>query len=96
MSSDRRVIGQLNGVPIVESQPGDHMFSHLLEGDRPGEEKIACTCGWISESAPPLAADLDTHFAEVNGISYAEQKARTARILRELCVNTRSDPGRGN
>jgi hypothetical protein len=85
MSKDnRRVIGEIKGVPIVEPRPDDHTFSHNLDGDLPGEERIACTCGWTSVSAPPELLDLDVHFAEVNGISYEEQKQRTAKTMRQL------------
>lgn len=76
--NDRRVLGEINGVLIVEPRPDDHMFSHRPDGDRPGEERIACTCGWVSVSALPELLDLDVHFAEVNGISYDEQWGRTA------------------
>jgi hypothetical protein len=89
--NDRRILGEINGVLIVEPRPDDHMFSHRPDGDRPGEGRIACTCGWVSVSAPPELLDLDIHFAEVNGISYDEQRARTAKTMHQL----RGDQARG-
>lgn len=81
---DRTVIGEINGVPIVVPRQGDHTFSHPLDGDHPNEGRIACTCGWTSVSAPREQLDIDVHFAEVNGISYEEQKQRTAALMRKL------------
>lgn len=88
---DRPVIGEISGVSIVEASPDDHLLSHYLDGDCTGEERIVCTCGWTSKSAPPALLDLDVHFAEVNGISYADQKLRTAELLRKF-GNAWSDP----
>lgn len=74
--------GEINGVSVVDHV--DHAFSHILDGDRPGEGRIVCLCGWTSEIAPSHKLDLDVHFAEVNGISYEEQKQRTARAMRQI------------
>jgi hypothetical protein len=93
--SGRRILGEINGVPLVEPRPGDHMFSDLLDGDCPGEGRIVCACGWTSESAPRETLDLTAHFAEVNGISCDEQRERTAEVMRRLCV-ARPETGRMN
>lgn len=84
--SDRRVLGEINGVPIVERHPDDHLFAGHLDGDRPGELRIRCTCGWASASAPGQLLDLDVHLAAVNGVSYEEQKHRTAQVMRRLGI----------
>jgi hypothetical protein len=78
-------------VQVVEPRPNDHTFAGLREGNQPGEERISCTCGWTSVSAPPALLDLDVHFAEVNGISYDKQKTRTAKLMRQLGA-ARPDP----
>ncbi len=62
------------------------MFVDLLDGERPGEARIKCACGWVSESRPGHELDLDVHFAEVNGVTYEEQKRRTRDQLRDLVV----------
>jgi len=69
----------------------DHTFARLLEGDQPGESRIRCSCGWTSVSAPGHLLDLDIHFAEVNNVSYEEQKQRTAEALRAAGI-TCPDP----
>jgi hypothetical protein len=80
---DPRVIGEINGVQIVEG-PLDHAFAGTVDGDQPDERRITCACGWRSASGPEQLLDLDVHFAEVNGISYEEQKQRTTETMRRL------------
>ena len=44
----------------------------------------SCVCAVGRQIAPRHKLDLDVHFAEVNGISYEEQKQRTARAMRQI------------
>lgn len=74
-----------------------HTFADLIVGDRPHTSRIRCSCGWTSASYGPEGLDFDVHIAEVNGISFEEQKARTARVLRALRDGPRVVmPGRPN
>lgn len=83
-NDDRRRLGMINCVPVVELRPEDHAFAGFVDGDRPGESRLRCMCGWTSVSAPSEFLDIDVHYAELNGITYEEQKKRTARVMRQL------------
>ena len=85
MSNDkRRIPGALSDEQPAESRPNDHIFTGITKGDQPGESRLHCSCGWTSASAPGWLLDMDIHIAEVNGISYQEQKKRTASAMRKL------------
>lgn len=70
----------------MASDDDPHTFARILEGDAPGESRLRCSCGWTSVSAPGHLLDLDVHIADVNGISFEEQKQRTTKALRAIGI----------
>ena len=49
-----------------------------------GEHRVVCTCGWRSSAgiSYEVAGELDTHHAEMQGITVEQMRKRDTRALK--------------